>query len=201
MPNALYITQLNQTYLGKNMVTTWNIYDADTGVNGLSFAVASYFISDVLPAINAMQNDRVFNRSIYTRCPTYGTDSHFGVLTGGGARASAPADLLPAYLTCGVRWAIEPEDQYGPRPTLIKRSFSRFAGLRDGDVTNGEMDDDFFATYIVALSNAWCEPVALGGGDYYPSAHVNPTQSATDWKITRQVNAMSIKLGTQNTRK
>lgn len=197
---SLYGLQLTQRIGNKNAVSTWQVFNSEIASTGFCQTFSDDFESRMLPLINAAQGSYVKNISLYTLNLTNGLCSYYKALTGEGDRATTESVIPPYFVTATVRWGVN-LTQFGPREMLIKRGYTRLAGLLESDITSGQLDPSAVSTFLEPISLEWNDVVVLGGFNYNSVIHVPGTGNNPQWKVAQITDAQGWRVGTQNTRK
>lgn len=198
---VLYISRIRQYAFGVTMLTTINHYkDADAS-NVRSDEINEHVCTVVLPALNDLQGDFVVNDSVYTYHAGGSGNAYLRYPGGIGGRVTTPQDIEPLFLTATVRWTVSETEQFGPRVTEVRSSYTRISGILDEDVINGQLSTDMQTLLSSTFADAWLAPVVVGPDTFNTVAHVNKTETASGWKVAELDSYMYARLGTQRTRR
>lgn len=197
----LYTVTLNQVYLGVKTSNIFNYYTDSAGSSLVAEGINQHFVTNVLPAINAFQNNAVINATSYCLNATNGLSSNLKILTGGGTNTTTSASALPPFYTLGIRWTPGTE-QYGPRSTIVKRGYTRLSGLNENCLTNGTADPTILGPLVTNLYNAL--KINYTGNPPYTFQwviHVPQTPETNGWKVAVPIGTAGYKFTTQSSRK
>lgn len=202
MAVRMYQAQLKQLYYAKEMFTNFYFFDPLTGEDGHAEDIAVALATNLVPAINDCQSERVINHSLKVTNVTTSAESFLLGLTGGGTGVISSTNDLPPFLTATIRLAVDLV-QFRPTGKIIRYGFLKISGLLDGNIINGIAFDSTFASALGAIVTALLDEIEIGTSVYKFVINRRPNVSTVDpeQQIATVTGSAGYKVGTQNTRK
>lgn len=182
------------------MTTRWHYACRDGSTPNSSAEFTELWTDLVIPSLNACQAPSVTNLSVRAFKVGTGGDDNMVILSGGGTYAADEEDCLPPFLTCGLKWGVDP-DQAGTRVKPIERGFTRISGLADDMIELGQLTTAYKTGVLQDFVDNMLVGLPVSGDTYHPAIIFWENSTTGEWKEAWVDTFNGAKVGTQNTRK